>query len=288
MKQYVIAIKNKSIAVRAPHLVSEWDFDKNDGLRPDQVNAFSNEKYWWKCPLGHSYQASPVNRAKDNNGCHYCSNHRVLPGFNDLATRYPALAKEWDYTLNYPLTPSDVMPGSKKQYWWKCSKGHSYQTCPNNKTAQNSGCPYCSNNKVLIGFNDLATTEPELVKQWDYTKNGELTPQMITAGSMKKVWWICEKGHSWNVSSLSRTKDKTGCPFCSNQKVLAGFNDLATVFPQLIDEWDFEKNADILPSEVGAGSTKKVWWKCKTCAKEWRTRIVERTCGQKTGCPVCG
>ena len=81
---------------------------------------------------------------------------------------------------------------------------------------RNSGCPYCAGKKVLAGFNDLATTEPEIAAQWHPALNGALTPRMVTAGSHKKVWWLCAEGHVWKAAIYSRTgKQRRGCPVCS-------------------------------------------------------------------------
>lgn len=38
----------------------------------------------------------------------------------------------------------------------------------------------------IEGFNDLATTHPELTKEWDYEKNGKLTPLNVVEFSNKK------------------------------------------------------------------------------------------------------
>lgn len=51
--------------------------------------------------------------------------------------------------------------------------------------------------------NNLAVLYPGLIRQWDYEKNNGLTPQEVTAGSQKKVYWICEKGHSFDMDIRS-------------------------------------------------------------------------------------
>ena len=69
---------------------------------------------------------------------------------------------------------------------------------------------------VLAGFNDLATTQPKIAEQWYQPLNGTLTPDMVTCGSSKKVWWQCSEGHIWNavISSGTGTR-KHGCPVCA-------------------------------------------------------------------------
>ena len=91
---------------------------------------------------------------------------------------------------------------------------------------QRSGCPVCANRMVLAGVNDLATINPELARQWHPTKNGDLTPRDVLAGSRRKVWWICDQGHEWQADVSSRNHG-TGCPVCAGKKVISGENDFA-------------------------------------------------------------
>lgn len=86
------------------------------------------------------------------------------------------------------------------------------------RAASGSGCPYCAGRKVLAGFNDLATREPLLAKQWHPKLNGSLTPEMVTPGSHRKVWWQCHEGHAWRAVIYSRTGPKrSGCPVCAGR-----------------------------------------------------------------------
>ena len=133
--------------------------------------------------------------------------------------------------------------------------------------------------------NTRANQRRDLLKEWDYEKNVLLcSPDTITIGSGKKVWWKCSKGHSWQAAIYSRVNGNN-CPYCSNQKILKGYNDLATTDKELIKEWDFERNT-ILPTEIGSGSTKTVWWKCIN-GHSYKAQVQNRTGNQKCGCPYC-
>lgn len=68
---------------------------------------------------------------------------------------------------------------------------------------------------MLIGFNDLATTNPEMAKEWHPTKNGELKPTEVTAGGRIRVWWMCSAGHEWQSYIYSRVGKNSGCAICS-------------------------------------------------------------------------
>ena len=86
---------------------------------------------------------------------------------------------------------------------------------------------------------------PELAREWDFEKNiSDLTPDKITVGSNRIVWWRCAKGHSWKDAVVKRTHGKP-CPYCTNRRVLIGYNDLATLYPKLANEWDYSNNVGV-------------------------------------------
>ena len=47
-----------------------------------------------------------------------------------------------------------------------------------------------------------------LLKEWDAELNGDLTPQAVSHGSTREVWWRCQKGHSWKRAVNVRTPGK--------------------------------------------------------------------------------
>jgi hypothetical protein len=193
-----------------PHLVKEWNYKRNN-CSPDQINCFTHKKAWWICVKGHEWQAVVANRSIGNN-CPICVNQMVLNGYNDLPTHYPEILKEWNYTKNLKK-PEDYVYTSNARVWWICEKKHEWQTSIS-KRISGTKCPFCQNRKILPGFNDLATTHPGLSKEWHPSKN-HLTPEKLTYGSGKKIWWICEKGHEWKSDVQNRTKGK-GCSRCKN------------------------------------------------------------------------
>ncbi len=278
--------RQNSIQQKNPTLTREWNYEKNNTLAPETFDVNSRHKVWWKCDKGHEWEASIYSR-NVGNGCPYCSNQKVLIGFNDLSTTHPNIAKEWDFERNGSIKPTDVVSGSDIKVWWKCEKGHRWQVPVKNRTT-GSNCPYCANKKVLKGYNDFETwcknnNFEYLLDEFDVNKN-HFSESDITSGSGKKVWWICPKGHSYCTFLTHRTKMKTNCPYCSNKKVLAGFNDLLTTNPTLAREWNFERNGDVYPTMFTENSTKKVWWKCNE-GHEWQAMIGNRNKGR--GCPIC-
>ena len=110
------------------------------------------------------------------------------------------LLKEWDESRNFPLTPDTVSYGSKKKSGGRVKTA--IRADDGACALRGSGCPYCAGRKVLPGFNDLETLCPGVAAQWHPSLNGALTPEMVTPGSSKKVWWQCSMGHVWNPSSI--------------------------------------------------------------------------------------
>ena len=277
-------MKLNHLAQEYPNLVAQWHPTKNGTLTPDQVKINSHKKVWWICEKGHEWKRAVYNRTSGS-GCPYCSGRYPIIGETDLATTHPKLAKEWHPTKNTDLTPQDTTYGSHKKAWWLCDKGHEWESIIYSRS-KGIGCPYCSNQKILIGFNDLATTHPKIAKEWHPTKNGVLTSQDITSGSHKKVWWLCDKGHEWETTPSHRTRGKgRGCHYCKGRLPIIGETDLATINSKLAKQWHPIKNGVLTPQDVSYNSNKKVWWICDK-GHEWQTVINNRVTN-KTNCPYC-
>lgn len=261
-----------------PELVREWS-DKNLPLTPDKITYGSNKIVWWKAACGHEWQTSVKARSKGEN-CPICSGARVIEGINDLATLKPELAQEW--SEKNEIKPTEVSVGSHKKVLWQCRFGHEWEASVKSRTVNGTGCPYCSHNKVLEGFNDLASQMPEVAAEWS-EKNYPLLPTMVTPFANKKVWWKCRNGHEWNTL-ISTRSGGSKCPYCSGIILLKGFNDFATSQPQFAEEWS-DRNLPLMPDMINEKSRKNVWWKCRECGNEWKSVVYARIKG--TVCPVC-
>ena len=271
-------IMSNSLAAMRPELVREWS-DKNLPLTPDKITYGSNRIVWWKAACGHEWQTSVKARSKGEN-CPICSGARVIEGINDLVTLKPELAQEW--SDKNEIKPTEVSIGSHKKVIWKCRLGHEWEASVKSRTVNGTGCPYCSHNKVLEGFNDLASQMPEVAAEWS-EKNYPLLPTMVTPFANRKVWWKCSKGHEW-YTLISTRSGGSKCPYCSGIILLKGFNDFATRQPQLAEDWS-DRNLPLTPDMINEKSRKNVWWKCRECGNEWKSVVYARIKG--TVCPVC-
>ena len=267
---------------RLVKLIKEWHPTKNGDLSLESLAPFSHVKVWWLGECGHEWEMGLASRNSKNSNCPYCSGHKILVGFNDLATTNPKLAAEWHPTKNGNLMPTDVSKGSDKKVWWLLKCGHEFETGVEYKSR--IGCPICAGRQILVGFNDLATTNPKLAAEWHPTKNEILTIHTVTKRSDKKAWWLGKCGHEWEASISNRTIGR-GCPVCANVLIISGINDLATTNPKLAAEWHPTNNHDILPNQISPNSGKKVWWLGK-CGHSWLTTVASRNKG-KHQCPYC-
>ena len=211
---------------------------------------------------------------------------RLIVGNNDLLTKNPVLAAEFDNNKNYPLTAKDIAYGSAKRVWWKCEKGHSWMDTVSHRSL-GRGCPYCSGHKVLVGYNDLATTHPKIAEEWDYSRNGSLKPTDVSSGSHNRVWWkqiINGKELVWDATVHNRVR-WSGNPYLSNKRLLAGFNDLESQYPDIAKEWDYERNY-CTPKEITYASFTKFAWICPNGGHRYMATPRSR-CIDGTGCPKC-
>ncbi len=493
---------NKVYIVDNTSLMKEWDWDENSkcGLDPSKLTCGSGKMANWICAKGHKWQASIYHRASREQKCPYCSNQKILSGYNDLKSQRPYLMSEWDFSTN-TFDPATVALKSNKIANWICPKGHKYKKAIY-KRVEGEGCPECSHarrtsfpeqcfffyvkkfypdavnsykgifdnrmeldiyipsintgieydgiywhGKTAItreekkyaickekqirlfrikegtfeGFSDnadrtwyipkkcdeqllsfyitdflkhltffsndlpdvnvtrdkaeileyktlkleesLKFLNPEIAREWHPTKNGKLTPDLFTPGSSEYVWWLCPQcgnewqatianrtkghgcdscatdrrkitkkdtllskrgsidkewclldwdyeaneygpeyytngsgevvnwkchkcGHKWRTAICDRTRDyRNECPLCSGKVIVSGVNDLPTIMPELMKDWDYDNNTDIDPTTVGRGSHLEVSWKCHKCEYVWKAQIYNRANGK--GCPCC-
>ena len=284
--------KEKRYVSDNAQLMAEWDWEKNKvlGFEPNEVTFGSIKKIWWICDKGHEWQATPNNRSKGQ-GCPVCAGRKVFAGFNDLASKAPAVAKEWHPTKNGDLLPTQITYGSDKRFWWQCEIcGNEWQTSVANRVT-GKGCPICSKRKQGISKvenlikkqGSFAEHYPKLLEEWDYDKN-DIEPNTLTKNSTKKIWWKCKVCNcSWQATIYHRTRRNQGCPACNNS-VVTEANNLATTHPEILKKWNYSKNLDINPENVTAGSNKKVWWVCDK-GHEWLATVSAITNGNT--CPIC-
>lgn len=210
---------------------------------------------------------------------------------NSFAQMCPDLIDEWHRDKNGTMRPEDVTPYSDKKVWWKCRKhGHEWEAVVKSRT-KGTGCPVCSGNRVLTGFNDLATMAPDLAAEWHPIKNDPVTATEVTPQSGMKAWWQCRVcGFEWQAAIYSRNGANHACPECARKRVHQKLRtpklgqSLLDKNPMLAEQWHPNKNGELTPQDVTLKTHRKVWW-LGQCGHEWEAAVYSRSAGN--GCPIC-
>lgn len=268
-------------------LVTEWHPTKNLPLLPKDVSHGSGRLIWWICNQGHEWQARVSDRVRGS-GCPQCPKPTRAEArkFISISESTPDLAKQWHPSLNLPLLPDVVKPGTTRvKIWWICPKNseHVWQATPNSRT-KGRGCPHC------VRGPSLAEKYPEIAEEWHPSKNGALKPSDLSYGSAQRVWWQCtiNPKHEWESTVTNRTAQGgiKKCPICVGKVVTAETN-LAICHPNIASEWHPTKNGELTPADVTRASGKKVWWLCSVKPDhEWYAQVKNRTV-LTSGCPFC-
>lgn len=230
-EEFLLELSNKNI----PHI-------------PLEEYKGSQVKIKFLCPNGHIFEAIPASVLRGT-GCPYCANQKILEGYNDFATTHKEFLKIWDYEKN-DILPTEIFAHSKKKVWWKCKLGHSWQSIIYGITREDVDkvCPYCNGHKVLIGFNDLWTTRPDVAKLLANPDDG----YKVTEHSNKKLWFECDKCHA-KVKRQVKQVSEYGfcCNSCSDgisfgEKIITSLlNQLGINFiHEALFEWSDRKRYD--------------------------------------------
>ena len=143
-EKYYLQSLADSLSNLYPNIASEWHPFKNGHILPDLVAAETHDQYYWLCPNGHTYKASVKNRVRMNSGCPYCSNQKILKGFNDLETKHPEIALDYDNQKNERKS-YEVSRGCSDFVWFKCHKcGYEFNYQLNTYVNNGGLCPACS------------------------------------------------------------------------------------------------------------------------------------------------
>lgn len=140
--------------------------------------------------------------------------------------------------------------------------------------------------KVKNSFGDMF---PEIAKEWHPTKNGDLTPYMVSQHSGVLAWFVCPNGHEYRTAVCDRSYGKR-CYKCAQKengrkKMIPGEGEsLAELHPDIAAIWHQEMNNDFTPYDVKPNSNKRFWWKCAKCGHVFESSVQKRV---KSGRPLC-
>ena len=291
--------KLNSLASLEPIIASEWHPKRNGDLTANDVTKGSDLSVWWICGnCQNEWETNVYNRTGSGNGCPTCALGRLhSDGRNSLVNVNPKLAKEWHPEKNGELTPSVIASGYGKKVWWYCDKSlcehpHEWQSAPNTRIGQQTGCPFCNGNQSFCPCDSIVASHPELVNE--IHPDETINPEHLVSGSDIRIKWLCKKStceheHTWVSQVKSRTLKGTGCPYCSEPaKAVCVCNSFGSIFPKWVDMWS-ENNGEKSPFDFSPHSNSIAWWQCPVSEDHlWRGKISDRTRKEQMGgCPFC-
>ena len=312
------SILHGSLAEERPDLARQWDLESNGSHTPSTVPAGSTYRASWRCERGcvhcglpHEWVAAVAQRSQKGSGCPFCSGRNVCK-CQSLAAKHSQLMKQWDWEGNQGTDPYSVGCYSTKKVLWTCSEHGQWDATPKSRLKNTIGCPECVRQHSLqprVRRGLVKDELPDIYAELHPSKNDGVDTEILTCGSHRKVWWLCQSNksrpegceheHAWETSVRHRCDKQhvRGCPFCAGNRVCP-CNSFAALHPALLLYWD-SGNANpsgerFNPFELGAHSDRKVRW-CHTCADElvhhwWAIvkSVVRRFEAQgRVPCPGC-
>ena len=269
------------LTITNPQLASE--FSPRNDKKANEVGEWQKYEVFWICPdCGAEYRYVISERSVGDDSCPVCTNKRVEKGINDLATTDPDIAAL--LSPNDERKADEILAGGSYVALWTCPEcGGEYRRRVKYKEHGSIDCPYCHGTKVLTGYNDLATTNPELVPQ--YSSLNERPATMVRKDWHVTAYWECPDCHYVYERDLrAKANDNSDCPVCSKRIAVEGLNTLQDEYPNLPFIWS-EKN-EKKPTEVTSQSSYKAVWYCPTCKHEFKAE-VRKVIDDEFECPIC-
>jgi hypothetical protein len=248
--------ENNCLATTHPHLIEEWDFDKNKEISPYEVTYASSSTASWVCKKNnnHKWEAVIHSRGYSGNNCPYCRGLRVDES-NSLFHLNPDVANEWNYEKNLNLTPFDVTGGSNKKVWWICETcNHEWNAVIFSRACNGNGCPVCNESKGEKKIREfLQKRKIKIVPQYEFNGltgiGGKLLKfDFAILNKLKELEFIIEydgefhfqKVYEEDDHEIMVEHDKRKNEYCQNNNI-----------PLLrIPYWEFNNIEEILVKEL--------------------------------------
>ena len=177
-----------------------------------------------------------------------------------------------------------LLPSFKLKVAWICPTcGGEYSASVEDMVNGLAECPYCNNQKPLAGFNTLKALYPEIAEH--LSPNNDFTADEILPTRYKSVKWICPTcGGEYSASVKDMIEGVAECPYCNNQRPLAGFNTLKVLYPEIAEEMSLDNEKG--PDDVLPTSAYFAEWTCPTCGYTYKASVRDRVTSGDL-CPDC-
>lgn len=279
---------DESLAVLHPDIAKLWS-PRNKRVSRSVTPSHVSYAIWVCQKCDSEFNASVVDMVNGNAGCPFCNNIRVQSGVNSLEDKHPDIAKHW--SKNNFKASNEVLATSSFNALWICPICNGEYNAPvRDMVAGNAECPFCADRRPLAGHNSLADKFPHLNNMW--ASDNDKSAADVLPSSLYDALWICpDCGGEYDAPIRDMVDGTVDCPYCTNRRVLPGFNSLAVKHPNLLQEWDYIRNYSINadPDSIFERNQKAVWWKCNNGHK-YRMSVHTRVLidkRHKVACSIC-
>tara|TARA_A100001015_G_scaffold240552_1_gene274339 strand:+ start:124 stop:708 length:585 start_codon:yes stop_codon:yes gene_type:complete len=191
-----VASKDYNLAFCNPKAASMWS--PKNSFSAYSVTPFARKKAWWCCSECSFEWEAQISKVGKGSGCPKCARNKVAKG-NSFGEKFPDKIEYW--SEDNTLAPYKVSFKSSKKVIWQCKNQHKWEAVVAS-VASGTGCPVCSGLKV-VSETSFKAKFPERAQYWHKSKNDEISPESIAAGSDKKFWFTCASGHDFEISPNS-------------------------------------------------------------------------------------
>ena len=267
-----------SLAIKFPYLLLEWDYEKND-IDPNEMSPYSNHKVFWKCIYGHSWNASIDSRTYKESGCRHCRS-RTSRFEIFILCELRSIFKEVIWRRKFEGVEADIYLDSENiaievdgEHWHKDkieldrAKSELFEKLGIKLIrVRSAALPSIKGLQILYPRNK---DDFEIVIELCELLSEEIDNSSLQQYLLDKV----RKGEHEYKEIISRL------PAPPEEE------SLAFLYPELVKEWDYEKNFPLTPDLFASKTHHRVWW---ICAKNhsWDTVVKNRTLNN-SGCPDC-
>ena len=277
-----------------PDIAKEWHPTKNGDLLPSDFSKKNEAKVWWICEYGHEWEARIHDRADSNAGCPECRK-RNLTSFPEQAILfyikklYPDAINRYKDIFDNGMELDIYVPSARfgiefdGANWHRTEEQHIREVKKYN---------ICKNKGIkLLRVKESNNTQWDDVS--DYTwyvekKNNRELEQIISAilysvDRRENMWFRRTRDQFVNLIDVNLERDGNTI----RSYLTAIPNSLVELRPDVVLDWDYDKNFPLVPEMFGINSNDYAYWKCHKCGEEWRTTIIHRAGKRNSGCPVC-
>lgn len=256
------------------------------GRRFEELKGGHSEPSVWICRAGHLSRALLGARNRSGRtGCGRCAGREAVPGVTDIATTHPDAFRFWDHTANLVLGLKywEQTAGRDRLAAWRCSEDHAFQR-PIVAFLADPHCPGCEvPNQRYVNLREEFT---QFLPWWDHERNTEHNVERVAMYSEIVAWRCPEERHPFQYTLQDLQRRGGHCPVCTHRQLVPGVNDLATLHPEVAEEFSVALNGGVTPDQVWPATPMSYLWVCRKSGHVYPCSPRERTV-LGIGCTKC-